>query len=241
MNRLSIASALLLSIAPIAAAATDKPARPPGATLLHLSEHADRVLPQDEIVALLRIEATGKTPLEVETEVNRRTAAALDEARKSPAIQFDIPAMNVRANRDSKFSSGSGSSAGSWTATQSIQLRSKEFTPALALVGKLEEQQLAVASLTFTFSRETLAAVQDPLTAEALHRLSTRAEAVAADLGMAVDHVEDLVVGDAAATGSRPSILVAGSYATEATPAVEAGRAPVTVIVTAEVVLRPKH
>jgi predicted secreted protein len=234
MNRLSTASALLLLIAPIAAAAADDPARPTGATVLHLSEHADRVLPRDEIVALLSVDAKGKTPLEVETEVDRRMAAALDEAKKSPAIQFDTPALDVSPDRGATYSESSSRGAVSWTAMESLELRSTEFAPILALVGKLEEQQLAFTSLSFTVSRQVLAGVQDPLTAEALQRLRARAEAVAADLGMAVDHIEDLVIGDAAAA-------TGGSYAPEAVPAAKAGQAAVRVVVSAQVVLHPKR
>jgi predicted secreted protein len=243
MNRLSTASALLLLIAPIAAAAADDPARPTGAAILHLSEHADRIVPQDEIVALLHVDATAKAPLEAEAEVNRRMAAALEEAKKSPSIRFGAPATNLGANRGSSYveSSASSGSAASWTATQSIELRSKELAPMLTLMGKLEEQKLAITSLAFTVSHEALAAVQDPLTAEALKRLRARAEAVSAELGMAVDHLEGLVVGDAAPAGTPQPILFGGPYASETTPAPDAGQAPVSVVVTAEVVLRPKR
>jgi predicted secreted protein len=242
MNRLSIVTAFLPLMAPIAAAAADKPARPPGATILRLSEHADRVLPQDEIVALLRVGATGKTPLEVEAEVNHRMAAALAEAKKSPAMRFGAQATNVGANRGGSsygYGSGSSSSAVSWTATQSIELRSRDFAPMLALLGKLEEQRLALTSLAFAVSREALAAVQDPLAGEALQRLRARADAVAAELGMTVDHIEDLVVGDAAATGSPHPTLVA--YAPGTTLAADAGQAPMSVVVSAQLVLRPKR
>jgi predicted secreted protein len=234
-RRLSIASVLLLLTVPFEAVA-DEAGLPAGATVLHLAERAERILPRDEVVAVLRVEMTGKTPPEVQAEVNRRMAAALEEAKKLATIRIETPSMSVYAIRDPKNGT-------MWTASESLQLRSKDFAAALALVGKLEDQGLAVSSLSFSISSDALTGVQDALTAEALQRLRTRAAAVAADLALAVDHIRTVTVGDAAAPGPQPRIMMAARAEAGASPppAAEPGEAPVSVVVNAEVVLAPKH
>jgi predicted secreted protein len=230
-----LACVLLILAVPTAAAAADDSAPPAGATVLHLTERAERVLPRDEVVAVLRVETTGKTPREVQAEVNGRMATALDEAKKSSGVGADTPSMNVYETRDAKKGTV-------WTASQSLRLQSKDFGSALALVGKLEEQGLAVSSLTFDVSPEALAGVQDALTAEALRRIRGRAEAVASDLGLAVDHMKSVVVGNAAAPGPQPRAMMADvASAVMPPPAAEPGEAPVSVSVNAEIVLAPKH
>ena len=232
-RRLSVASILMILAAPIQAAADDS-ALPAGATILHLTERADRMLPRDEIVAVLRVETTGKAPREVQGEVNRRMAAALAEAKKAAAVKIETPSMNAYETRDPKKGTV-------WTASQSLRLQSKDFGATLSLVGTLEDQGLAVASLTFEVSPEALAGVQDGLTAEALKQVRARAEAIATDLGLAVDHVKTVIVGNAAAPGPQPRAMMAGAPAAMPPPAAEPGEAPASIVVDAEIVLVPKH
>jgi predicted secreted protein len=244
-DRFVLFSAFLILSAPIAAAA-DEASLPAGATVLHLAASAERVLPRDEVVAVLRAEATGKVLVDVEAEVNRRMAAALEEAKKSPAIKIETPSTSVYAERSSGSggSSGRGSTEGivGWTAVETLRLQSKDFAAALALIGKLEGRQLAVNSVTFTVSPDAVAGVQAPLTSEALERLRARAEAVAADLGLAVDHIKTVTVGNAATPQPQPQPRIAFQAASAMPPpAVEPGEAPVSVVVDADVVLRPKH
>jgi uncharacterized protein len=241
-SRLVLVSLVSTLGAPVALAA-DAPSLPRGATVIHLVERAERLLPRDEIVAALRVEATGNTPLDVQSEVNRRMAVALDQAKRAPAIKIETPSMNVYSSRNSNVSSSGNSkdSTVAWTATESLALRSKDIAAALGLVGTLESQQLAVTSLAFTVSPEVLAGVQDPLTAEALQRLRARADAVAGDLGLVVDHLQTVTIGNAEPPGVQPAMLRARASAEFAPPAAEPGETAVSVIVDADVVLVRKH
>lgn len=234
-NRIVLALAALLWAAPFAAAGAADEAQPPAAaTILHLSERAERQMPRDELELMLRVETTAKTPRDAQPEANRRMAAALDEAKKVATVSVDTPAMNV-------FESREKDKPPVWKATETLRLRSKDFAAALALLGRIEDQGLLVSALNFTVSRDALKGVEDALTGEALKRLRARAEAIAAAMGLAVDHVRTVSLSDAAEPGPRPMFYARQSAAAMPPPAAEAGEAPASVMVSAEVWLMPKR
>jgi uncharacterized protein len=236
-HRIALALAALLSLLPLAASAADEPQPPAAATILHLSERAERQVPRDELVLLLRVEATAKTARDAQAEINRRMPAALDEAKKVTGVKVETPAMNVFEVREPNKQPV-------WRATEALQLRSKDFTATLALLGKLEEQGLLVSALNFEVSHDALKSIEDALTAEALKRLQVRAEAIAGDMGLAVDHVRSVQIGGAGEPGPRP-LLYGGIAAARATasppPAAEAGEAAISITVNAEIWLMPKR
>ncbi|HEX6840099.1 MAG TPA: SIMPL domain-containing protein [Stellaceae bacterium] len=236
-HRISLALAALLSLVPLAAGAADESQPPAAATILHLSERAERQVPRDELVLLLRVEATAKTARDAQDEINRRMPAALDEAKKVASVKAETPAMNVFEVREPNKQPV-------WKATEALQLRSKDFTAALALLGRLEEQGLLVSALNFEVSRDALKSIEDALTAEALKRLQIRAAAIAGDMGLSVDHVRSVQIGDAGVPGPRPLVyggMAAARAPSSPPPAAEAGEAPVSVTVNAEIWLMPKR
>jgi uncharacterized protein len=236
-HRFVFALTALLSAMPLASAGAADEAQPPAAaTILHLNERAERQMPRDELVLLLRVETTAKAPRDAQAEANRRMAAALDEVKKVATLSVETPAMNVFEIRETDRPPV-------WKATETLQLRSKDFAAALTLLGKLEDQGLLVSALNFDVSREALKGVEDALTAEALKRLRARAEAIAAAMGLAVDHVRRVQIGDAGEPGPRPLeyAIVRQRAAAMPAPAAEAGEAPVSVMVSAEVWLMPKR
>lgn len=235
-HRIALALAALLSLFPLAAGAADESQPPAATTILHLSERAERQVPRDELVLLLRVEATAKTARDAQAEINRRMPAAIDEAKKVASVKAETPAMNVFEVREPNKQPV-------WKATEALQLRSKDFTAALALLGRLEEQGLLVSALNFEVSRDALKSIEDALTAEALKRLQIRAAAIAGDMGLSVDHVRSVQIGDAGEPGPRPLMYagIAARAAASPTPTAEPGEAPVSVTVNAEIWLMPKR
>jgi uncharacterized protein len=232
-----VLTALLAALPLVSASGADEPQPTAAATILHLSERAERQVPRDELVLLLRVEATAKTARDAQAEINRRMPAALDEAKKVAAVKAETPAMNVFEVREPNKQPV-------WRATEALQLRSKDFTAALALLGKLEEQGLLVSALNFEVSHDALKGVEDALTAEALKRLQMRAAAIAGDMGLSVDHVRSVQIGDAGEPGPRPLLyggVAAARAAASPPPTAEAGEAPVSVTVNAEIWLMPKR
>jgi predicted secreted protein len=235
-DRIALALAALLSLLPLAAGAADESQPPVAATILHLSERAERQVPRDELVLLLRVEATAKTARDAQAEINRRMPAAIDEAKKVASVKAETPAMNVFEVREPNKQPV-------WKATEALQLRSKDFTAALALLGRLEEQGLLVSALNFEISRDALKSIEDALTAEALKHLQIRAAAIAGDMGLSVDHVRSVQIGDAGEPGPRPLMYagIAARAAASPAPTAEPGEAPVSVTVNAEIWLMPKR
>jgi predicted secreted protein len=162
--------------------------------------------------------------------------AALDAAKKVPTVKAETPAMNVFELREKD-------KPPVWKAAETLQLRSKDFAAAFELLGKLEEQGLLVSAMNFDVSRETLKNVEDALTAEALKRLRERADTIAGDMGLAVDHVRSVQIGDAGEPGPRPFeyAMMRQRAAAMPPPAAEAGEAPVSVTVNAEIWLMPRR
>jgi len=235
-HRIAFVLAALMSALAVVAHAADEPQPPAAATIIHLSERAQRETPRDQLVLLLRAEATSKSPRDAQADVNRRMTAALDEVRKVAAVHADTPSMNV-------FEAREGNKPTGWRASESLRLRSKDFAAALTLLGTLEEQGLLVTTMSFDVSPDALKSVEDGLTAEALRRLRARADAVAADLGLAVDHLRSVQVGEAGTAGARPwSYAIMRQKGDAMSPPVgEAGDAPVEVTVSADVWLMPKR
>ena len=234
-HRIAFVLAALMSALPVAVRAADEPQPPAAVTIIHLSEHAQRETPRDQLVLLLRAEATSKSARDAQAEVNRHMTAALDEVRKVAAVHADTPSMNV-------FEAWENNKPTGWRASESLRLRSKDFTAALALLGKLEQQGLLVTTMSFDVSPDALKGVEDGLTAEALQRLRARADAVAADIGLAVDHLRSVQIGSAGEAGARPlSYAIVRRRGEMPAPAAEAGAAPVEVMVSGDVWLIPKR
>src|SRR5262249_49359111 len=95
--------------------------------------------------------------------------------------------------------------------------------------------------LTFEVKDETLRAAQDGLTADALAQLRKRAETVAGDLGMSLQQIRDITVGNAEGGARPPMPMMMRAAATPAQPPLaERGDAEVSVTVQAEVWLSQK-
>jgi uncharacterized protein len=218
-----------------AGAASSEPPPDAGLTVLHLSESADRQIRRDRLRAQLRIEATGASAKQVQTDVNRRMTIALDKVRTVPGIKPETGGYFVYEERQQNVPTR-------WRGNQGLTLVDRDFAELLTMVGELQNDGLAVSALNFELMPESARAAQDELTSVALKRLSDRAERIAADLHLEVLRYRDIRVGNVG--GDRPvprAMLMGGAAvgAAAAPPAAEAGDATVQVSVDADVVLGP--
>ncbi|HUB95642.1 MAG TPA: SIMPL domain-containing protein [Stellaceae bacterium] len=232
---LLVASGLLLPTM-LGAAAQEPPPPPPmpGMTKIHLMQQATRMVPPDRLRAELRVEIKGNDARQVQAEVNRRMEAALAKAKTHADTMAETGAYTV--NRDYSVANKQV-----WQADQSLILTSADFGGLLTLVGQLQGDGLLVSEMQFFLARETLANTQSALTAAALDALKARADEVARDLGMQVDHFEDLTVGNANAS-TNPVPFPRFAMALAAVPAAppptaQAGDATVSLAVSADVML----
>jgi predicted secreted protein len=229
---------LVPAVALIASSAFAADTSPPtGVTVIHLTAKADRMMARDHLRAGLAIEATGPAAAAVQAEINRRMEAALAKAKSVSTVKAETGGYSVYPQRDPGKPTV-------WHGQQTLNLQSDAPADLLQLVGDLQSQGLNTQGLTFEVKEETLRQAQDGLTADALAQLRKRAETVAGNLGMTVQQIRDVIVGNAEG-GARPPMPVfamrAGVAAAPAPPPVaEPGDAEISVTVQAEVWLAPK-
>jgi uncharacterized protein len=227
---------------PVLAQAPPAPSAPlPGnATLLHLSEPAQRLVARDQLRAVLRVEAVDADAAKLQADINRRLAAALAKAKSVPTLRVETSGYSVYP--DSGSSVVSKTRANQWRGSAGLSLISQDPAPLLALVGELQKEELVLSSLAYELTPAAARAVESELADEALSRLQERAAKIAATLGLGVERIRDLRVGNALGTQPIPRIF-AQQMATASSPApvVEPGEATVTVTVDADIVLVPKR
>jgi len=227
----SMAALVLLMPAPALAADT---AAPPGVTIIRLTEKAERMMARDHLRAGLAVEATGPAAAQVQAEINRRMEAALAKAKSVATVKAETGGYSVYPQRDSARPTV-------WHGQQTLNLQSDAPADLLTLMGDLQQQGLNTQGLTFEVKEESLREAQDGLTADALAKLRSRAERVAADLGMTLQQIRDVTVGNAEGGGRPPMPMMRRAASSSAPPPVaEPGDAQVTVTVQAEVWLAPK-
>lgn len=212
---------------PTAAVAQDAEQR---ATVLHLSQTAERTLARDLLRVELRVEETGSDPRAVQSAINRRMAAALDRARQAEGVRVETGSYHVGEERPPNR-------APTWRGSQSLILKSKNADATLKLVGALQSDGLSTASLGYEVSPETVRSAQDDLTAEALAALDRRAASVAEATHLAVLRYRDLRVGNAETEGRPVPRFGGAAMAAGAPPVAEPGEAVVRVTVEAELLL----
>jgi uncharacterized protein len=219
--------------APPAAAAAPPPPPDDGMTVLHLTESADRAIRRDRLRVQLRVETTAGNAKQVQADINRRMASALAKVKAVAGVKPETGSYSVYEERQQNVPSR-------WRGSQSLSLIDQDFAELLALVGDLQNDGLAVASLAFELSPEAARVAQDELTNEALNRLRDRAERIAMELHLSFQRYRDIRIGNVGGDRPVPMRAMAMAAAAPAPPPVgEAGDAMVQVSVDADVVLAP--
>ena len=108
MIRTPLLVAILLLVAPAAQAQE---------TLLRLSETAERIVRPDQLVVVMRVQATGSAAPAVQEQVNRKVADALERARAVPGLT---------ASTRSYWTGRTGERRDQWQASQEIRLSATE-------------------------------------------------------------------------------------------------------------------
>ena len=220
----------LVVLAPALARAADEPG-----VEIHLMQQATRTMAPDRIRVELRIEAAGNDARQVQADVNRRVAAALAKAKEVAAVTAETGGYTVYP-ADAKDHPR-------WHAVASFALTSSDFGAALALAGDLQAQDCLMSGVQFSLAPATLAATEDSLTATALADLRRRADAVAKDLGLAVDHYKTIEIGNAGGPFPvQPMMFRAAAVSASMAPplpAAEPANVPVSLTVNAVIILAP--
>lgn len=197
------------------------------ATVLHLSQTAERRIARDQLRVELRVDEAGADPRSVQAAINRRMAAALDRAKQAPGVRVETAAYYVAEERPQN-------APARWRGSQSMILTGKDADAVLKLAGELQSQGLSTTALAYELSVEAARAAEGDLTAEALAGLDRRAKAIAGEMHLSPVRYRELRVGNAETEG-RPGPR--GAALAMAMPVAEAGEAEVRVTVEADLLL----
>lgn len=224
-----IAFIVLVALGVVPAWAADPPPLPgPGVTVLHLTARAERMLARDRLSATLTVEVTAASPQQVQAEINKRMTAALARVHQVASVKPETGGYSVYQDRQPN-------QPVQWHGRQTLILASDNSSELLSLVGDLQQQGLSTGGLSYDLSPVTARKAEDELTAQALKELRERAEKVASGLGLSVQQIRDVTVGNVETNGPRPPVPmgVMRAQAAAAPPVAEAGDTTVAVTVDA--------
>lgn len=233
----------------VAAIAACKPAEaqiaqrtlPDDATLLNLSEMAERDVTPDTIRARLLAQASSEQAAAAQNSVNAAMTKALARAR-SLGLDVETGGYNTYQEtppRPQSLPPGTRPPAPVWRAQQSLTITSTDDAKLLEAVGILQNEGLLVQELGYMVSRQQQRGLQDELFAEALQRLTARAEKAAAALGLRFEGWARVGLnGGVAPRSMMVKAMRAEGMAAGAPPVAAAGEQTISVNVDGEAILR---
>ena len=226
MRLLSLGFLVMMAAAAAASAAGDEVLF----NRVYLDATAERDVPNDEMIVILRAEHQGREPAAVAERVNQDMAWALEAAKLENAVQRETGSYSTHPIYDQRVITG-------WRAAQELQLTSTDIKSLTTLVGRLQER-LQVGSMQFRPTRETRERVRAELIDEALTAFRRRAEAVGRHMTGREYRVVELHV-NSGEQGPRPQFYAERAMmkaaADMAAPAVEGGTSVLQVTVSGNV------
>lgn len=170
---------------------------PDGATIINFSASERRSVPQDLLIASLRIEEEDKSnPVTVQNKINEAMTKALALAKKESAFKVSTGGYSVykydQAVKTDK--NGNTTTQSYWRGSQTLQIESKDSTKLLEVVGKIQAMGFAMNNLAYTLSPDLAETTRDELITLALKKLLAKADLVAKTLGKSKAELVDVNV-----------------------------------------------
>jgi predicted secreted protein len=221
---------------------------PEGTTIINLSATEKRTLPQDLLVASLRIEAEDKSdPAVVQKKINEAMTKALELAKKESSFKISTGAYSVYKNEYAVVvnpKTGEQKTEKKWMGSQTIDIQSKDSTKLLEIVGKIQGLGFAMNNLAYTLSPEVMETTRDELLVNALKKLVAKADIVAKTLGKSKADLVDVNVDAGGPVMpmyknmmGRAEMVMAADAAMPA-PVAEAGESDVQLTVSARALIK---
>lgn len=246
-----LALSFLLSFVPHVAHAQDGNGLnlpPEGTTIINFSATEKRTLPQDLLVASLRIEVDDKTnPTAVQKKINEAMTKALALAKAESAFKVSTGAYSVYKfdqNIITNQKTGESKTESLWRGSQEITIESKDSAKLLDVSGKIQDMGFAMNNLSYTLSPEVMETTRDELLVAALKKLTAKADIVAKTLGKTKADLVDVNVDNGGVVMpmyktmmARSDMAVAGA-APMAAPVAEAGEQDVSMTVSARALIK---
>lgn len=170
---------------------------PTGSTIINFSATETRTVPQDLLVASLRIEIDDKNdPVAIQNKINEAMAKALELAKKESSFKISTGAYSVYKydQQVNVKKNGETETISTWRGSQTIDIESKDATKLLEATGKIQGMGFAMNNLAYTLSPEAQEKTRDELLVLALKKLKDKANIVAKTLGKSQVELVDVNV-----------------------------------------------
>lgn len=220
---------------------------PEGTTIINFSATEKRTVPQDLLIASLRIELDEGTPVEIQKKINESMKKALELAKGNSAFKISTGAYSVYKYDQPvvvNHKTGEQTTKPVWRGSQTIDIESKDSTKLLDTVGKIQELGFAMNNLAYTISPEVADKVRDELMVEALKKLVAKADIVAKTLGKARADLVDVQVDSGGPVMPMYKTMMARGEAMAMdagmpAPVAEAGETDLSLTVSARALIKP--
>ena len=232
-RRSTLALALL-----VASAASAAQTLPPPQNVLNLAAQATQEVTQDLLSITLAATRDGSDSAAVQSQLRQALDAALAEARKA----VRPGQLELRTGQFSIFPryAPKGGIAG-WQGSAELVIEGKDMAAISQLAGRLTG--LLVTRVAQGLSRDAREHVEAEVTAQAISRFKSRADAYARQFGFAGYSLREVtLVGGDSPIPMQPMLrgrAMAAGVADESQP-IEAGRATVTVSVNGSIQMSPR-
>ncbi len=202
-------------------------------TLIDLNAEASRPAVNDLLRVTVFVEATDNNPAELARRVNGEVAQALKSIKGKPAV-------TVKSGGQHSFPVyGQNRKIENWRMRSELLLESRDAAAVSELLGQLQQQKMAVASIQQLPEPETRRQVEDDTTRDALQAFESRAKLIASALGKSYK-IKQLNIQQAGGTLPHfpmPMARAAG-LAMDAAPApLEAGTSQLTTVISGQIEL----
>ena len=205
-------------------------ALPSATTILHLSATGSIQVSPDELVADLVAQSASPAAANAQRRVNEMMAAGMKAARGVAGVKARAIGYSVSPNDDKRPT---------WTTQQTLELRGPDGPTLLDLVGLVQQQGIATASLDWQLSPALRRKAHDAATTAALKELQERAASAAATLGLHVRFMHDVRLDEPDVVPHPPFRVMALARPVPVPPQATAVPEDVTAQVSADVVLQP--
>lgn len=217
-----------------------------GETILNIAATERVQVPQDLLVASLRIEKEDADPKAVQTQINEIMKKAVDSAKLVPTIKVSTGQYYVYQydpNPQPEPAKGGQKPALKWRGTQTIDLQSTNADDLLKLAGTLQDSGLIMNNLSYMLSPEKAEEAKDNLMEAALAKVKARAERAARAMNKSTTSLVEVTV-DTADNPIHPPVMMramamdGGAMEKSAAPTAEAGETEITLTVSARALLK---
>jgi predicted secreted protein len=211
---------------------------PAGQALIHISATESLDVTQDLLIADMRYQIKDPSPSNVQDQINKTMAKALEIAKKYSSVKAQTGHYSVNQTTVARTKETT------WQGSQGLQVKSTDNEALLKLVGDLQKIGLITNGLTYTVSPERAADIQDNMMEAALKKLQTRAMRAAKALGKNdADLIEVNVQGgyipQPAPMYRGARMEMAAMSADMAAPVASAGETTLSITVSAKALIKP--